>query len=169
MGSEMCIRDRHLIERGYRSFAYVRSQSGSDLRATKRFEAFARVVQEAGARIVEVATADEASSMEVGRSATHRLLNRPEPPRAIYFANDDLAAGGLMHCLAEGLDVPGQVALAGFNGLGFISALPKLITTTVTPRYEIGKSAAAWLMEEQGEDRPTAVELKTELRVGQTT
>jgi len=160
---------KHLIKRGYRTFAYVGSQGGLDLRATKRFEAFAGIVREAGAQIVACETFEGASSMDVGRRATHQLLQQDSPAQAIYFANDDLAAGGLMHCLAEGLSTPGDVALAGFNGLSFLSALPRLITTTVTPRFDIGQAAAQWLL--QSADNNAAankVELPAELRVGQT-
>ena len=160
---------RHLIERGYRTFAYVGSQSSADLRATKRFDAFARIVREAGAQIVASETSDVDSSMEVGRTATAKLRQQKHPAEAIYYANDDLAAGGLMHCLAEGISVPNEVALAGFNGLGFLSALPQSITTTVTPRYEIGQAAASWLMQSEDAPNPRTVELPAKLRVGQTT
>ncbi|WP_165390180.1 LacI family DNA-binding transcriptional regulator [Thalassococcus sp. S3] len=160
---------KHLIERGYRTFAYVGSQGGLDLRATKRMEAFARIVREAGAQIVATETSEGASSMEAGRIATARLLRHERAVQAIYYANDDLAAGGLMHCLAEGISLPDQVALAGFNGLGFLSALPKLITTTVTPRFDIGKAAAKWLMHSEGASNGQIVELPAQLRIGQTT
>ncbi|MEL6293910.1 MAG: LacI family DNA-binding transcriptional regulator, partial [Pseudomonadota bacterium] len=52
-GEEMA---RHLIDRGYRTFGYVGSQHGLDLRASKRFEAFAGIVREAGAQIVAIET-----------------------------------------------------------------------------------------------------------------
>ena len=61
------------------------------------------------------------------------------------------------------------MALAGFNGLGFLSALPQLITTTVTPRFDIGTAAAAWLMQPEEGEGPRRVELPVELRIGQTT
>ncbi len=160
---------KHLIERGYRTFGYVGSQGGVDLRAVKRFEGFAQVIRDAGARLVFNRSPDGATSMEAGRRITQEILHHPDPPRAIYFANDDLAAGGMMHCLAEGIVMPDQVALAGFNGLSFLSALPKLLTTTVTPRFEIGKAAATWLMQSEGTDGAQKTELSAKLRVGETT
>lgn len=160
---------KHLIERGYRTFAYVGSQGGLDVRATKRFDAFSKVILEAGARFVCKRSSDGASSMEVGRKITNEVLQNPEPPSAIYYANDDLAAGGMMHCLAEGIAMPDQVALAGFNGLGFLTALPKLMTTTVTPRFDIGKAAATWLMQPDTGDTRQKVELAARLRIGDTT
>ena len=107
--------------------------------------------------------------MDAGRRATNLLLQQRAPAQAIYFANDDLAAGGLMHCLAEGLATPGDVALAGFNGLSFLSALPRLITTTVTPRFDIGQAAAQWLLQSEKDAEANKVELPAELKVGQTT
>ncbi|MEM9584837.1 MAG: LacI family DNA-binding transcriptional regulator [Pseudomonadota bacterium] len=160
---------KHLIARGYRTFAYVGSHRGLDLRATKRYEAFERIVRDAGAQIVAHEFYEVASSMDVGRRATNLLLQKETPAEAIYFANDDLAAGGLMHCLAEGLDTPGDVALAGFNGLSFLSALPRMITTTVTPRFDIGRAAAEWLLQPKADPNPNKVEIAAELRVGQTT
>lgn len=142
-GREMA---QHMIDRGYRRFGYAASQGGLDLRATKRFDAFLECIRQAGAQLVGAITAEEPSSMLAGRRITAELLAREGKPDAIYYANDDLAAGGLMHCLAEGLSVPQDVALAGFNGLGFLSALPKQITTTETPRYEIGAAAANWIV-----------------------
>ncbi|MEM6825265.1 MAG: LacI family DNA-binding transcriptional regulator [Pseudomonadota bacterium] len=165
-GAEMA---QHLIERGYRTFAYIGSQGGLDVRATKRFEAFLKVILDAGARLVAKQSTEGASSMEVGRIITHDILNRPDPPRAIYYANDDLAAGGMMHCLSEGLDMPDDVALAGFNGLGFLSALPRLMTTTVTPRFDIGKAAALWLLQPEETGNIRKIELPAKLRVGDTT
>lgn len=159
----------HLIKRGYRTFAYIGSQGGLDLRANKRFEAFAKVIQEAGAQMVALERSEDVSSMEVGRTITQRLMQQQTPPRAIYYSNDDLAAGGLMHCLAEQISTPDQVALAGFNGLGFLSALPRLITTTVTPRFDIGTAAATWLMQSDQDTAIRKVELEAVLRIGQTT
>ena len=160
---------RHLIERGYRRFGIVGSQGGLDLRATKRFEAFSKIVISLGAEVVARENDTQASSMEAGRKMTLALLDEPNPPDAIYYANDDLAAGGLMHCLANGIDVPKEVALAGFNGLGFLSALPKRITSTVTPRYKIGADAASWILRPSSADDGLKSDLGATLRIGETT
>lgn len=159
---------QHMLARGYRRFGYAASQGGLDLRATKRFDAFRECVCGAGARLIGATTSDEPSSMLAGRQMTADLMRGTDRPDAIYYANDDLAAGGLMYCLAEGLHVPEDVALAGFNGLGFLAALPKRITTTETPRYEIGAAAAQWIMNGSGV-APPAKPLLTSVRHGDTT
>lgn len=161
---------QHLIERGYRTFGYIASQGGKDLRASKRFDGFAETVRQAGGRITAEKLSADASSMVVGRKMAEEILAAADAPEALYFSNDDLAAGGLMHCLANGISVPGDVAIAGFNGLDFLNALPMQITTTQTPRYKMGEAAADWIANADTQDSEPAVhELDTKLIIGDTT
>lgn len=163
---------RHMIAKGYRRFAFVAGQDGADLRADKRFRAFLGVIAEAGASNLGQAMSSEPSSMMEGRRLTAELLARPEKPDAIYYANDELAAGGLMHCLAEGIGVPHDVAIAGFNGLEFLDSLPAQITTTTTPRYDIGVAAATWIAHVDGASASQIarrVDFKTAVTPGTTT
>lgn len=99
---------------------------------------------------------------------TREILSRPLHPDAIYYSNDDLAAGGLMHCIAENIPVPTEIALAGCNGLAFLEALPLRLTTTETPRYEIGQRAVDALAAGQ-DTRRAQVDLGFRLIIGETT
>lgn len=74
-----------------------------------------------------------------------------------------------MHCLSTGVKVPKDVAIAGFNGLNFLAALPLQITTTETPRYEIGAAAAQWLVDGERSEERQKHPLKVRIRVGETT
>lgn len=161
---------RHLLERGHRRFAYLGAQGGADRRAAKRLEGFAETVRAGGGRLIVSRIADEPSSLPLGRKMTADLLGSSRP-EAIYYSNDDLAAGGLMHCLAEGIAVPRRVALAGFNGLEFAEALPLRLTTTRTPRYEIGFEAGRILAasDEDFATIPRRIDLGSELIEGATT
>ncbi len=137
---------RYMLERGYRRFGYIGSQGGRDVRAVKRQDGFREVVRAAGAQMVLERIADAPSSMVAGRRITAEVLDRTDAPEALYYSNDDLAAGGLMHCLSNGIEIPRQVALAGFNGLSFLEALPIRLTTVETPRLEMGRSAADFII-----------------------
>lgn len=136
----------HMLSKGYRRFGYIGSQGGRDLRAVKRLDGFRSAIREAGAQIVSERIVAEPSSMTVGRNETANLLSERNAPEAIYYSNDDLAAGGIMHCLSEGIAIPTQVALAGFNGLAFLEALPVRLTTVETPRLQMGVEAALHLL-----------------------
>lgn len=162
----------HMISKGYRRFGYIGSRNGKDLRAEKRYAAFRDVVRESGAQLVNEILVEGLSSMIAGRRSTAQMVASADRPDAIYFSNDDLAAGGIMHCLSEGIAIPTELALAGFNGLSFLEALPIRLTTVETPRLEMGKRAAAHVMQgpesSQGLPSPSVIDLGFRLIPGET-
>ena len=163
---------RHMIAKGHRRFGYIGSLSDRDVRAEKRLSGFREVIREAGAQIVAERFADGPSSMTIGRRETAAMLGSPDRPEAVYFSNDDLAAGGMMHCLVENIAMPSELALAGFNGLSFLEALPLKLTTVETPRLEMGRLAASYLLhapsETDGHGKAQFVDLGFRLVLGET-
>lgn len=137
---------RHLLARGYRRFGYVGHDLEADRRAFKRYEGFWVELASVGQRWIGQEIVPQRSSVEAGRAALARLLRRVPDLDAVYFSNDDMAIGGYFHCLAEGLAVPGQVALFGHNGLEIGRALPQPLSTIRTPRAEIGAEGARLLL-----------------------
>ena len=74
------------------------------------------------------------------------LERTPGAMRAFLRFLAGLGIGGLMHCLGAGLSVPGRIALAGFNGIALVDAMPMRLTTIETPRFEMGVQAAQMLL-----------------------
>jgi len=62
--------------------------------------------------------------------------------------------------------VPNDVAIASFNGLEFLDAMPMRITTIKSPRYEIGQIAGRYVLGEMSEN---ITQLSGELVIGDTT
>ena len=127
-----------LLSRGYRRFGYVGHDLRRDLRARKRREAFIATIGQAGASFVGEVIASGPSSVPAGRSALAEILAAHRHIDAVYFSNDDMAIGGVFHCMAEGIALPGKLAIAGFNGVAIGQALPQPLTTVLTPRFDIG-------------------------------
>ena len=82
------------------------------------------------------------SSLAKGREMTQAMLKRTPDLDFLYYSNDMIGAGGLLHCLDQGLDVPGTLGLAGFNGLELLDGLRLKLATTDANRREIGLRAA---------------------------
>lgn len=158
----------YMIERGHRTFAYVGSLGGRDLRAIKRLEGFTEILNESNASLLSKDISPLSSSMVEGLRMTSEVMSRPTKPDAIYYANDDLAAGGMMYCIANQIKIPNDLALAGFNGLPFLNALPIQLTTIKTPRYQIGKQAGQFLVDPIQDSKPPVVDLGFELIRGET-
>lgn len=132
---------QHLVDQGYRRIAYVGAWGERPKRSLKRRLAFEAELIRLGHPCVASVILDDASSLESGAEGLRRLLTQAPTVDAVFFANDDLALGGLFYCQANNISVPGDLALAGFNGLEMCQSISPRLTTIGTPRYEMGRQA----------------------------
>lgn len=133
----------HVLARGYRRFAYLGSNHKTDRSAANRFKGFTDTIHAAGCQIEPVITVNETSGISMGRNHMRRILAHRESVELVYFSNDTVAAGAMMYCLAEGIQVPADVGIASFSGLEISGAMPTPITTIRSPRYEMGHVGAS--------------------------
>lgn len=141
----------YLLGRGYRRFAYAGHDISTDPRALSRLQGLQGGLAEADVTLEATVTLPGPSSVPLGREATARLIGEcpvggGRDRLAVCFSNDDVAVGGMFHAMAEGIAVPGALALAGFNGLAIGQALPLPLTTIASRRVEIGEMAGAALL-----------------------
>ncbi|MBL8542768.1 MAG: LacI family DNA-binding transcriptional regulator [Hyphomonadaceae bacterium] len=79
--------------------------------------------------------------LESGREAAVKLLDLPQPPTAIFAANDDMALGVMRTARERGLKVPEELSIVGFDDTpASLSAWPPL-TTVRQPLEELGAAA----------------------------
>lgn len=131
-----------LITQGRKQFGYVGCALDRDTRAIKRRDGYLESLAKSGFVQVPQQTSTERSSVAAGKAMTAELLSAHPTLDAIYYSNDDLAIGGVFHCMEQSIPVPEQLILAGFNGLDLVASLPAPIATTRTSRRDIGTAAA---------------------------
>jgi len=134
-----------LIGAGRTRFGYIGCNLESDLRANKRKKGFMDVLKRHELSLTAL-SGGILSSVGEGRRLTRELLKQNSDIDCIYFANDDVAFGGLCYCIEVGITVPNRVALAGFNGLSLLQGFPGLIATSTTQRHDIGRASAEIIM-----------------------
>lgn len=160
-----------ILRRGYRKLGFIGTKLPLDFRAAKRFDGFSKALQEAGVPLMDKEMYSGSSSLLQGRELTGQMLARTPDLDMIYYSSDTMSCGGLMYCLMNGISVPEQLALAGFNGLDLRHGLPQLTATMNAYRFEIGKRAASLILEHMSPEyeRVGVVEEFTpELEVGDT-
>lgn len=160
-----------IVARGYRKIGYIGTQAKQDFRAEKRLAGFTKGLAEAGLSVLASERFSGGSSVLTGRELTARLLEREPEMDCIYYSSDMTSAGGLMHCLANGIKVPEQLALAGFSGLDLLEGLPLKVATSNASRFEMGKLAAGLVTSAKkgtlsAEDR--IVKLEAKIDIGDT-
>lgn len=160
---------RHLIARGYRRFGYVGHDWTTDRRARLRWDGLMQALEERGLPLVGQRLHDGPSSTLAGRAALATLLQGDERPDVVVFSNDDMAMGGVFHCLAEGIAVKRDLALFGFNGLDVGQALPQPLSTVRSNRFRIGQIAVEQILSRLDRDgAPRTIDTGFEIVVGET-
>lgn len=131
-----------ILKAGYKKIAFLGTKMPLDHRARKRFEGFTEVLAKSGVEVVDREFYSGGSALAKGREMTEAVLDRSPDVDFIYYSNDMIGAGGLLYLLEKGIDVPGQIGLAGFNGVELLQGLPRQLATMDACRREIGIKAA---------------------------
>lgn len=137
----------HLVERGYRSLAYVDSGVAEDFRAHERGDGFLAAARRKRVPARRL-TAPAGEAIGAGRRALVTLLRPDGRPSvgAAAFANDHLACGALLEARARSVSIPRDLALLGFGDFSLGRELDPPLSTVHTPRFEIGQAAARALL-----------------------
>jgi LacI family gluconate utilization system Gnt-I transcriptional repressor len=131
-----------ILAAGYRRIAFLGTQMPNDHRAKKRLAGFEEALAKAGVTLADREFYSGGSALLKGREMTAAILNRTPDVDFLYYSNDMIGAGGLLYCLEAGIDVPGKVGLAGFNGVELLDGLPRKLATMDACRLEVGRIAA---------------------------
>jgi LacI family gluconate utilization system Gnt-I transcriptional repressor len=129
-----------ILAAGYRRIAFLGTMMPYDHRARKRVAGFEAAL--AGIGLVDREFYSGGSALLKGRELTDAILRRTPDLDFLYYSNDMIGAGGLLHCLGAGIDVPDRLGLAGFNGVELLDGLPRRLATMDACRAEIGARAA---------------------------
>lgn len=137
---------RHLLSQGYRRIAFAAAQL--DPRVLQRLDGYRQVLLEVGCHDPALEyLSTQASSMALGGQFLSDIRREHPDVDAVFFCNDDLAQGGVLAALRLGLQVPEELAIAGFNDLAGSEQMWPPLTTIRTPRVQIGERAAAMLLQ----------------------
>lgn len=161
----------HLIDLGHRRIGYILGRAGTAT-TRKRLQGYRTKLQEAGIAFDERLTRQGDFKLRSGVEAAESLLDLENPPSAIFASNDDMAAGVMIAARARGLDVPGDLSVAGFDDSETAQAMWPPLTTIRQPVREMAAAAANAIIEHQRQGRNGKidnVELPFELIVRQST
>jgi len=133
---------RHLLDHGYRRFAYVGSPDESP-DVAGRYAAFRHCLEVVG--IEPPPAVESAFNVSDGSAAARRLLTGRRRPEVLVCANDEIALGALEAAEAAGLAVPAEIAITGWDDV--MAARYAGLTTVRQPMRVLGATAATWLQE----------------------
>jgi LacI family transcriptional regulator len=134
----------HLFRLGHRRVGMIQGPPGA---GGGRNEGYLRALDEASAPLDPDLVASDEWTRPGGTGAARRLLQRPNRPTGIFCANDLMALGAMDAASELGLDVPGDIAIVGFDDIEAAGMVTPGLTTVSNPAYETGRLAGIMLRE----------------------
>lgn len=132
----------HLATSGYKRIALI----NGDLRYLYSQQREAGYRSACGKNWQAVVYADSLE-YQAGVQAMAELFTMPEPPDAVFAISDALAGGAMHYAHEQGLRVPEDVAVMGFDGVPFGSVTYPPLTTIQQPMHQLGVRSVQLLLE----------------------
>jgi LacI family gluconate utilization system Gnt-I transcriptional repressor len=160
---------RYMLSKGYQNIAYVGANRNTRSTNETRLEGFETALNDASLTLVNKEILVDHAGFYPGYYGTENVLNRTNDIDAIYYQDDTMAVGGMFYCQKLGLDIPQDIAIAGWGGMEITSVLPERLTTTTVAIETLGKSAAEALVARiRGEFTKDVTVVETRLIPGET-
>jgi len=159
----------HLIAFGHERIAMINGPMHISS-AVERFEGYRQALRRHGLPFEEANVTTGSVSIDDGFEAAMGLFNRKPFPTAI-FAFSDFVAFGVMKAIREnGLGVPDDISVVGYDDNLFASCLETPLTTVHVPKEQLGMEAAQVLQRQiEGGQPLRQVELLVELTEREST
>ena len=164
---------RHLIGLGHRRIAYIDGPEGHSS-STGRRGGYRKALEEAGVPFDPSLAIPGDERITGGAHAVPILMDRADPPTAIFCYNDLTAFGVLRAVASRGISVPRELSVVGFDDIELARSVSPSLTTIAQPKGDLGRRSMRMLLslmrtENPEEDRISDIVLPGELIVREST
>ena len=163
---------RHLLELGHRRFAVLSGELEHNDRARDRVAGVRDALASRGVKLAAERVVETPFSLRGGRQGLRALWQRlgREGFTALVCGNDLIALGALIECAAQGVRVPRDLSVVGFDDIELSSEFTPALTTIHVPSGDIGRIAAERLLARlEGKRVPRVHAIDVELVVREST
>lgn len=146
---------KHLIALGHRRIGHIK---GPDTHrcAFDRYDGYLDALREAGLTPDPALIAQGNFEFPSGAVAAAHILEQEHPPTAIFAGNDLMAYGVVEYAGRQGLRIPEDLALVGFDDTVPSAYMRPALTTVRQPFYEMGRQGMELLLTIIETPRPIA-------------
>jgi DNA-binding LacI/PurR family transcriptional regulator len=163
----------HLVSLGHQKIAFMKGQPFSS-DSEDRWHSICKVAQELGIAmnrdlIIQLELDDP--SPHVGYPYVKRLLKENKPFTALFAYNDIAAIGAIRAIREEGLHVPNDISVVGFDDIPWATFNTPSLTTVRQPLGKMGQIAAETVIQmiEGESEQPSQIAIEPTLVLREST
>lgn len=135
----------HLVSLGHRRIAHIIGHPAHGA-SSWRLDGYRRGLAAGGLPVAPELEVPGEFSFESGVAAARQLLDLPNPPTAVFAANDDMAAGVIHLAHERKIRIPEDLSVCGFDDTPISRQLFPSLTTIHQPTDEMGRIATHALL-----------------------
>lgn len=153
----------HLLTLGHRRIGVLAGPAGAA--SERRLAGFMQVMREKGIEVEQELVLRSNYDFDGGFFPTRALLKLPTRPTAIFAFNDAMALGAMRAAHEQGLTVPDDLSIVGFDDAEIARFVTPALTTVRQDLTAMGRSAVDLLYRilDQQDDNPQRLEIPTQL------
>ncbi len=136
----------HLIEKGHKNIIYICSKPSASS-AQERIEGCKKAIEKNNLPSDSIRIILCKESIESCYNLVKKIIRKDKDRKALFVWDDKMAVGAIKAILEEGLKIPEDIALVGYDDIEISEYLYPPLTTVRQPTYQIGKKAAQILLE----------------------
>jgi LacI family transcriptional regulator len=137
---------RYLMDLGHTRLGMIAGVTLDNDRARGRRDGFLQEIAKAGFDPTAVPVTEGTYKISSGRRCMAQLMRLPNRPTAVFCGSDILAAGAIKLCNEEGVSVPREVSIVGFDNLEIAELTTPELTTLEVPARDMGRLAADYVL-----------------------
>lgn len=135
----------YLASLGHTRIAFI-TGNPSHKAVARRYLGYKEALRKRGIKLDERMIFAGDNSIGSGEAGATKLLALKRPPTAIFAANDDMAAGVVRVANRLGLDIPGQLSVAGCDDITLARQIYPSLTTVRQPIEKMAEMACKALI-----------------------
>jgi LacI family transcriptional regulator len=147
---------QHLIQLGHRRIGCI-ARPVELSHSQGRLEGYKAALRDYGLPFDPALVALGGFRLENGKQAFKALLSLSNPPTAVFAYNDIMAIGALRGAYENGLRVPGDFSIIGFDDIAEAAYTCPALTTIFVDKFEMGMRGTQFLMSLIHERPPEAI------------
>ncbi len=137
----------HLIAMGHRKIAHIQGEEGN-VDSIERTEGFLSATNAAGILRENIELLNGTFRQISGYNAVKELFERRKDITAIFSSNDAMALGALNWMQQNGVNVPNDVAMCGFDDIEFAQMVRPSLSSVYLNTQKFGESAFNMLVKQ---------------------